>query len=368
MCDPISLRYGCFGLAKHPASKYQFVTKQVGRKLRSEPALVLVYTVIIQSGMLFQNDVPNPMMGEELTSYQQWPLGVAPLTALDATVEEYVTAAASAGLDAVGVRPYPVVDTDPDFPAVNTPRFNDLKKRIADHGLSVLDIEVFTVASNTVRDDWAPIIDAGHQLGARYMNIVGVAEDPSFFENTIGEITADAAEAGIVPVLEPVAYRALNSFSQAIDIANRVGCKVELDMLHFLRTGASIDLILDNPDMFPVLQLCDAPKDIGTIRDELIPFSASGSDLDLQIAESRNLRQLPGEGDAPIGALLEIVGPHTSISIEIPNARVRASLDVSAYFALLAEHARTFLAPFAHLSSTSHDKTLLPNAQEGLRV
>lgn len=276
-------------------------------------------------------------------SHQRTRLGVAPLSALDATVEEYVSGAAAAGFEEIGLRAYPVLDTDPTFPELGSQRFTDLKARIADEGLEVLDIEVFSVRSDTVRDNWLPVLEAGGELGGSYLNIVGEHPSLDAFTEIMGELTADATQFGLTPILEPVAYRPLNDFAKAVEIARSVGCKVELDVLHFMRTGATIELIEQNREMFPVFQLCDAPHDVWSIRENLLPHAASDDELGLMVAESRGMRQLAGEGDAPIAQLLEIVGDRAAISVEIPNLSVRGSLDPAAYLALLARSSHTYL-------------------------
>lgn len=275
---------------------------------------------------------------------QQVKLGVAPLSALDVTVEEYVVGAAAAGFAAVGLRAFPVLDTDPQFPKLGSQRFSDLRHLLSDEGIEVLDLEVFSVRPDTVRDTWLPVLDAGQQLGASLLNIVGDHPSLAAFEEIMTELTADAQTFGIVPVLEPVAYRHLNDYPKSVEIARAVGCKVELDLLHFMRTGATLEFVEEHREMFPILQLCDAPQDILSIREALLPHAASDGKQDLMMAESRSMRQLPGEGDAPIDQVLKILGEEVPVSVEIPNAAQRGDLDAAAYLLLLAEHARAFLS------------------------
>lgn len=276
---------------------------------------------------------------------QRIPLGVAPLSALDLPVLTFVRAAAEAGFDAVGLRAHPVSRMDPVFSLDTASRsFRDLQGLVADTGLEVLDLEVFTIHPGVERAQWMPVLEAGARLGARYLNVVGGHPSLEAFEQVVGRLTADALDHGIMPVLEPVAYRQLNDFRQAIRIARAVGCAVEMDVLHFLRTGASLETVSVHRDLFPILQLCDAPASLRDHGEALTTLAAARGEDDLAVTESRGLRLLPGDGDGPVHELLALLGPSTRISVEIPNVRMRGGLSGERYLAFLHDAARAFLA------------------------
>lgn len=273
------------------------------------------------------------------------PLGVAPLSALDLPVIEYVRAAADAGFTSVGLRAHPVADSDPHFPLdTSSGAFRELVSTVTATGVTVLDLEVFSITSSTRREDWLTVLGAGERLGARYLNVIGAHPSAAEFEQVVGTLTADAGDHGLVPVLEPVAYRALNSFDHAVDIARAVGCAVELDVLHFLRTGATVELVSDNRDLFPIFQLCDAPADIGDHGDSLAAIGARTDEENLEIVESRSLRRLPGEGDGPVRELLRLLGASTHVSVEVPNVLIRGDRPAAEYLRLLHDQAQDFMA------------------------
>lgn len=264
-------------------------------------------------------------------------LGVAPLSALDLSVIDYVRGAAEAGFTSVGIRVEPVLDTDPAFPRdTRSSSFIELEQELRGNGLAVLDIEVFSVSPTTTQDAWLPVLEIGERLGARYLNVVGDHPDLHAFSDLVGQLTADARAFGIAPVLEPVAYRPLNDFGVAAEIADATGCHVELDLLHFLRTGAELELIERRPELFPLVQLCDAPAMLD--RDDPALWEAAGpgaKEADLPVAESRAHRLLPGDGDAPIREIWSALGPSVPLSVEIPNHRLRGERSGSAYLRLL---------------------------------
>lgn len=272
-------------------------------------------------------------------------LGVAPLSAISTPAVEFVHAAHQAGFASVGLRPFRVSDTDPAFPLdLTSAEFRALKGALDETGVTVLDIEVLSVTPELTIDDWLPGIAAGAELGASFLNIVGDDDSLTRFADTVGRITEDARDHGILPVLEPVAYRPFRSFDRAFDIAKDVGCAVELDMLHFLRTGADIGTIRRNAALIPVVQICDAPATIMERADELRAFAADDTPAALEVAESRSSRLLPGDGVVPIRELLAAIAPSTPISVEIPNAALRADRDAAAFLGLLRSRTADFLA------------------------
>ncbi|MCW4385486.1 sugar phosphate isomerase/epimerase [Salinibacterium sp. SYSU T00001] len=272
-------------------------------------------------------------------------LGVAPLSAITTPPAEFIRAAHAAGFSSVGLRPMQVSETDAPFPLdLSSADFAGIKRALDETGLTVVDIEVLSVTPERTREEWLPMLDAGAALGARLVNIV--CDDPSLsrFVETLSAITVDAHERGLEPVLEPVAYRPLNSFPRAVEIAREVGCAVELDALHYLRTGAELSTIADNADIIPILQLCDAPASIAEQADALRPLASDGSDTALAIAESRARRLLPGEGVVPLTALLDALSPEVAVSVEIPNVPLRGDSSASDYLAVLHRAAMEYLA------------------------
>lgn len=286
-------------------------------------------------------------------------LGIAPLCAINASPAEYLAAGAAAGFDFVGIRISPVTQADPVY-SPDGPEFRHLLKLVADSGLEVLDTEVFRVTADSSPDVWNPILDMSARLGAKLINVVGVDDDLSRLTDRIGRFTEDSKGFGITPVLEPIAYVALNSYSTAIDIAIAVGCEVELDALHALRTGLNPQLVADNSKLFPIFQLCDAPAEMVRWGDNRPP-GTSPDDNDM-IIESRYNRLTPGQGDAPLVELLASLAPGTPIAMEIPNIDLQSQHTVHEYIELMHREAVQFL----HLA-TDHSAQIVGWKAEELR-
>ncbi|MHA6669480.1 sugar phosphate isomerase/epimerase family protein [Homoserinimonas sp. A447] len=272
------------------------------------------------------------------------PLGIAPLCAIGATPAEYVAAAASAGFDFVGIRVSPVTEVD----TVYTPdgdEFRELERLIADSGLFVLDTEVFRMTEHATAELWMPLLEMSARLGARLFNVVGADPDLSRLADSVGSLTRDAASFGITPVLEPLSYLPLNSYTAAVDIALAVGCAVELDGLHAIRTGLDPRLVAEHPDLFPVFQVCDAPAVLVEWGEERPPGARPG-DSDM-IIESRLNRLLPGRGDSPLGELMAALPRATPLAMEVPNLELQARHSVDEYIELLHREAVEFVTRFS---------------------
>lgn len=274
-------------------------------------------------------------------------LGVAPLSALDLPHADYIRAAHAAGFGAVGLRLEQVTPSDPPFPRDRrSPGFRKVREALEDTGLEVLDVEVLTIRPGTGPKHWMPLLELGAELGAKFLNVGGENPSLSQFADTVGRLTQDAHTHGLQPVLEPVAFRPLNNFDRAVDIAREAGCAVILDVLHFVRTHTDLTTIAKNADLFPVFQICDAPTEPPRHGN---PGDRQGSIPNLvedMIAEARSQRLVPGDeaGVAPIRELLDILGTATRISVEIPNANLRANRLATDYLRMLHTSVAEYLS------------------------
>src|ERR1700722_7570909 len=94
-------------------------------------------------------------------------ISVSHLTALEASPEDFVTFAAAAGFNAVGLRISPPQHTPQQWPvAGDLPRARELRRRCDDLGLAVLEIESFSMGPNTDAEALRPGFAAGAALGA----------------------------------------------------------------------------------------------------------------------------------------------------------------------------------------------------------
>ena len=76
------------------------------------------------------------------------------------------------------------------------------------------------------------------------------------------------------------------------------------DGLHLARSGELFDLPALDADRHPYIQLCDGPL-------------ACGDDHQSLLADALDRRSPPGEGELPLGPMLEALPPDTPLSLEV---------------------------------------------------
>lgn len=257
------------------------------------------------------------------------PIGLAHLTLLRLSPPELVSTAAETGFDFVGIRVNAVTAGEHQYPmAPGSPMSRETLRRLDDSGLTVRDVEFLTLGPETGPADWRPALDAGAALGARTISVVGSDPDRKRLTDTLAALTADAADVGIRPTLEPISYQPVNTVAEAATIAAATGAAVLLDALHIQRGGSSIgDVRALDPDLVPCLQLCDgplvAPEHLDLPEELPLGMKADGSMLQ---AEARVQRELVGDGELPLPELLAAVPAGTPLSVEVPHAALQSRL------------------------------------------
>lgn len=251
---------------------------------------------------LLENGLASDVMGIEYLTFA----GIPP--------EAFISLAADAGYGAVGLRLHGA-DADevvPDLTA-GTPRRREVAARLEDTGLRVLDIEVFAVTPTTDVRNWLPLLESGAALGAQFVNVV--ADDPDLSRltaslHTLGEICAPL---GLIPALEPMAWKTVSRLGVASRIAKDAGIRVQLDTLHLHRAGDSVDDVraLD-PSIWSYVQWSDAPAE-------------PPSEIPLELRqEGRSARLAPGLGELPLEALRDALPADLIWATEVPSATNRA--------------------------------------------
>jgi sugar phosphate isomerase/epimerase len=262
-------------------------------------------------------------------SAQPTPVGIAHLTLLRLSPPDLVSTAAAAGYDFVGIRVRPVAPAEEPWPMQpGSPMSRETLRRLADTGLVVRDVEFLPLDADTSAADWLPALEAGAALGATTLNVAGAEPDLQRLTGTLAQLTSDAAPFGIRPTLEPISYQPLRRLADAAAVATAAGAAVLVDPLHLQRAGGTVDDVRAlSPDLLPCVQLCDGPL-AAPERLDLPPEPAtSGAPAgSLLQTEARFLRHLPGEGELPLRALLAALPPGTPVSVEVPHARLQASM------------------------------------------
>jgi sugar phosphate isomerase/epimerase len=185
-------------------------------------------------------------------------------------------------------------------------------------GLEVLDVEVVRLTPEVDVDGYAPFFATAAALGARYAVVSGFDDDEARLAERFGRVAELAEPYGVRPMLEPMAYSSVTSTAAAARAVERSGHPyggVLVDTIHLARTGGGpSDLAAVAPQRLGYAQINDAPR------------RAPAGGLGAIMNESRANRLPPGEGELPLRAVLDRLPADAPISVEAPNARLRAAL------------------------------------------
>lgn len=224
-------------------------------------------------------------------------ISLAAGTILDVDPAAAVDVAAAAGWPAVGVW------HDPSSWAIQTTR--DVAQRLADTGVIALDVEPIIFGRGDHHGE--AVIEIAAALDARF---VLVASGPAPASDVIVELArlcefAATSAPGVTLVLEFLPIFSIGSLTAAVDAVRVIGAPnlgVLVDTLHLDRSGSSLADLAADLDLFPYLQLADAPPLVDAspkvLRDEAL-----------------HGRLLPGEGSLPLAGVLATI-PDVPISVD----------------------------------------------------
>ena len=258
-----------------------------------------------------------------------------------------MTVAAAAGFDAVGIRVLTAGPGEEPWPmAPGSPMLAQTVSRLGDSGVRVLDIEVLVIGPDTAREHYEPALEAGAALGGRFLNVMGDDPEPERIAETFARLTEDARPYGLRPLIEPIPFKEVRDLQQAVEIAERSdGGGVEIDALHFARFGGDLEALRSiDPDLLPLLQVCDGPRERpeSLERPERLPRGQS-TEGDDRMLEARAMRLLPGDGELALAELVAAMPSGIPLSVEAPVAAMWERLTPLEF----AMAARDAVAPLA---------------------
>ena len=227
-------------------------------------------------------------------------LYLAPTTFPDARPLDFLTVAAAAGYDGVGIRLHRSPNL-PFHPVVgDAALIRGIERALADGGLKVLDIFTFYLQPPTDVRDFTPALELGAALGAKYAVVQG--DDPEWprLRDNFAAFCDDAARLGLGVAVEFMPARPLATLALALQLRREVArsnVSIVVDPLHLARSGGT-------------------PADLGGLDPTLFPY-AQFSDGIRATAE----RRMPGAGELPLAALLEALPRGLPLSVEVPDTR-----------------------------------------------
>src|SRR5258706_6308801 len=150
-------------------------------------------------------------------------LALAPTTLPDTPALDYVEAAIAGGYDLVGLRL--VLSPGLPFHPVlgDAPLIRDVKRRLADSGVGVLDIFSCYLKPDTKLDDFWPALELGAALGGKYVMLMADDADAARLQDNFVAFCAGAARYGLAAAIEFAPMRTLASLAQTVALIQATG-------------------------------------------------------------------------------------------------------------------------------------------------
>lgn len=270
---------------------------------------------------------------------------LAYLTVVGEHPHRMVEIAAGAGYDFVGMRFNPVADGEVAFPFLDDRTFvRDFLSALDANDMRVLDVELIRIGPDDDPDDYAHFIEVAHEIGARHLVVQLPDPDRARAAAHLARICDLAAEYDLTADLEFIPWTPtcdLAAAAEIVHLADRPNAGILVDTLHFDRSGSSVpQLRLLSPDVFRLIQLCDAPRESPLTDEDMIRIA-------------RGARGLPGEAGLDLRPLIEAL-PMVPYSLEVPNDFMREALGDDEYARRVLEASRRFVTAItARVSESS---------------
>ena len=263
-------------------------------------------------------------------------------------------------LDAVGLRLHPdagfLDEPSYDTASASSPHFKEVRRRLADTGLAVLDVEVVRLLPEIQAAHYKPLMEMAADLGAGYVIATGGDPNEARMTDNIGKLCALAAPHGLNVMLEFVRYAEVRSIAQAHRIITASGAtngKILIDTLHIFRAGETPEGVKAfDPSLFPYIQISDGP---------LTPPSGDGIRI-----EGRSNRMFPGEGGLPLAELLSALPDSIPLSVEVANDRIAQTHSAAERAKRAANSLNALLAGITAAQVTHHPSK--PTTTPGIRI
>jgi sugar phosphate isomerase/epimerase len=244
-------------------------------------------------------------------------LSLAHLSVLDATPPELVSVAAAAGFRKIGIRAYatPGVGMPPYDILGDTPMLRETLARLADTGVSVLDVEFLRFEPEIAQGIPEGFLEIAARLGAQYVLVMSAEPVEARTLERFGDLCERARHFGLNVCLEFAIYTGVKTLADAARLVKQSGCanaSVLIDALHFSRSGGVPgDIAGVDASLFKYAQICDA----------VAAIPAEAPDL---IREARTGRLLPGDGALPLNELVAALPAAIPLAVEAPDRTTAA--------------------------------------------
>jgi sugar phosphate isomerase/epimerase len=185
----------------------------------------------------------------------------------------------------------------------------ELERRVADTGISVLDVEIFRLDAGTDVSAFEPTLAIAQRVKASEILVHGADADEARLADAFARLCDLAGRYGLNANLEPMPWVDVSTVAKAkriISAAGRTNAALLVDAIHFYRADNSLyDL---KGVALRYMQLCDAHPGRPTEMQEII-------------RQARGDRLFPGEGALDLRSLVNALPADLPLSLEVPVAR-----------------------------------------------
>lgn len=243
-------------------------------------------------------------------------LGIEMLTLLGMPPVEHVQLAAELGcvsistsLDRLLLGQFGYPEIYPEWSLRDDPALRrEMKAAMRDNGVHIGLGEGFRVRPDADFRDQGADLDIMAELGAWRISAVSMDHDLARTFDQLVILADMVIERGMLFMVEFAPPNAINSIESALAAVDHVGrerARMQLDSMHFFRSGATLaDLkALVDQDLIGYVQLCDAP---------IAPKQSS------YMQEAIFARMAPGTGELPLREFVAALPGDMEIGLEVP--------------------------------------------------
>jgi len=212
------------------------------------------------------------------------------------------------------------------------------RQALRDFGIRLDLVEGVSVAPDTDLVRARSAIEVMRELGAKRFNLSVWEPDAARASDLMSGFLEIGAELEMQITIEFLRLSQVRSLKEAAALATsglHPGLQILVDALHLARAGETpSDVAALDPDLIGFFQLCDGP--------------ASSPSDEAYFHEAMHERQIPGEGELPLKALLEALPAEIVVALEVPmRSRAEAGVTPLERARLAADGARRLMgSPF----------------------
>lgn len=240
------------------------------------------------------------------------------LTVADTTPTQLIGIAEQIGCRAICLfmEPMAVLPRMPSFDLyTDATQRRETRRRLDDSGIALDIAYPFTLTGRTDVADFACALDCAADLGASAVNVLAYDRDPARRLAGFGAFCDMARARGLGVVIEFYPLSQIRSLGEAVRLVQDIGrpgeVGINVDLLHLMRSGGSIDDLANAPaDYLLYAQQCDGPRACAA---DGLAFEASSQ------------RLLPGAGVFDLAGFAAAIPAGCAVSVELPQDEALAA-------------------------------------------